>query len=109
MTGTIVCEEPERMIITIPYDEGWKVLVDGKQQEPEKALGAFLGLDLEAGIHRIEIRYTPQGFWCGFDITILSFLGSFVLMKNEMPNIKIKKINKIDIRKKGRYNRKNEG
>ncbi|MGN9171728.1 YfhO family protein [Lachnospiraceae bacterium HCP1S3_A8] len=109
MTGTIVCEEPERMIITIPYDEGWKVLVDGKQQKPEKALGALLGLDLEEGIHRIEIRYIPQGFWCGFGITILSFMGGIVLMKNEMSNIAIKKINKIDIRKKGRYNRKNEG
>ena len=84
MTGTIVCEEPEHMIITIPYDGGWKVLVDGKQQKPEKALGALLGLDLEEGIHRIEIRYIPQGFWCGFGITILSFMGSIVLMKNEM-------------------------
>lgn len=78
-------------------------------RNPEKALGALLGLDLEEGIHRIEIRYIPQGFWCGFGITILSFMGSIVLMKNEMSNISIKKINKIDIRKKGRYNRKNEG
>lgn len=109
MAGTIICEEPEHMIITIPYDEGWKVLVDGKRQKPEKALGAFLGLDLEAGIHRIEIRYIPQGFWCGFGITILSLLGSLMLMKNEMSNNIINKINKIDTEKKGRYNRKNEG
>ena len=83
--------------------------MDGKQQKPEKALGALLGLDLEAGIHRIEIRYTPQGFWCGFGIAILSIMGSIVLMKNEMSNTTIRKINQFDIRKKGRYNRKNEG
>ena len=49
------------MFTSIPYDEGWKILVDGKEQKPEKILDSFVGIWLSAGSHTVAMEYTPKG------------------------------------------------
>ena len=40
-------EDNKNVLITIPYEDGWKVLVDGKEQECNKAFEALITLNLE--------------------------------------------------------------
>lgn len=61
LKGTISCEEGGLMMTTIPYDEGWTVLVDGVRQPSDKILDAFLAVRLAPGTHQIEMTYVPQG------------------------------------------------
>lgn len=40
-------EENKYVLITIPNEDGWKVIVDGKEQKHEKALDALMTINLE--------------------------------------------------------------
>jgi uncharacterized membrane protein YfhO len=50
----------ELIFTTIPYDEGWKVYIDGKQVETVKALDSLLAIPSTAGDHTIEFVYRPD-------------------------------------------------
>lgn len=57
--GEITVENDKTVLFTsIPYDEGWHILVDGKEQETIAVVdGAFLAAELMAGRHEITLYY----------------------------------------------------
>lgn len=63
-----------KIILTLPYDKGWKVEVDGKIVNTEKVLDFFLAFDGEEGSHTIVARYTPPGFKMGLIFTICGII-----------------------------------
>lgn len=67
-----------KLILSIPYDKGWSVKVDGKKIETKKVLDFFLGMDVEKGSHEVEMNYMPEGFIMGALIELLG-LFSFVI------------------------------
>ena len=69
LEGIISAEEGGVMITTIPYDEGWTILVDGEEQQKEKVLDAFIGVSVTPGTHKISMRYRPEGLVKGGLIT----------------------------------------
>ncbi len=79
------------MLFTIPIDEGWTVLVDGKKAELHKGLGAFAAIYISGGEHEIEMYYEPMGLKQGMLISLISILsmlfaggaGSFIKRKKE--------------------------
>ncbi len=70
--GRISLEEPGLMMLSVPYDQGWKVTVDGKGAETLVIGDALTGLYLESGDHEIRMVYEPQGFKAGLAISLLS-------------------------------------
>lgn len=81
--GTIEALEDGVMFTSIPYDEGWKILVDGKETEAVPLLeNAFLGVELERGSHEVEMRYEAPGKTVGETIsaaTLISILSACIL------------------------------
>lgn len=77
--GTVEAGEWQVLFLSIPYDEGWTVLVDGEQVEPVTVLDAFMAIELTAGHHDIELRYTSVGFWLGAGISGICLI-LFVLL-----------------------------
>ncbi len=76
-------QEHQLVLTTLPYDIGWKILVDGVEVEPVKALGSMLAfyIDGEAGeIHQLELDYCPNAFSVGLVITIVSGILFLVLI-----------------------------
>ena len=63
---------------TIPYDTGWTVRVDGTEVTPRKILGAFLGVELTAGEHVLELDYMPDGLKNGAYISGIS--AAFIIL-----------------------------
>lgn len=61
LEGTIDGAEKGRLFLSIPYDKGWKVTVDGEEVETEKIFEAFLSVEVPAGAHEIRLEYFPQG------------------------------------------------
>lgn len=59
IAGTINCRQDGWFELTVPYDEGFSVLVDGVKREYEMVDKAFIGFPLEKGEHDIEITFTP--------------------------------------------------
>lgn len=70
-------EENSYLMLTIPYESGWTIKVDGKEIEYREALGALITLNLDKGVHDITFEYMPSGILIG---TILSTTGVLMLI-----------------------------
>lgn len=60
--------------LSIPYDKGFKIKVDGKDTEYELVNKAFIGFKISKGYHNIEIEYQAPLFSVGKIISILGLL-----------------------------------
>lgn len=76
ISGSISCAEDGWFMLTVPYDAGFSVLVDGESQNYEMVDGAFIGFPIEKGDHQIEITFTPPLLPQG---KIISFFGLIML------------------------------
>ena len=57
---------PTTLLLTVPYDKGWSVQVNGKSAELEPALGGGLStIELPAGDSEIRMTYRSPGFAAG--------------------------------------------
>lgn len=65
-------DEDTFVMMTLPYDKCWKIKCDGRTVRPERAMEVLLGMDIPAGDHVIEMKYTPRGTIPGI---IVSFTG----------------------------------
>lgn len=74
LSGMITCSESGWMFTTIPYDEGWKITVDGVEQTNTKMMDAFIGVRLTPGSHTVEMTYRPKGLIPGMTISAVSVL-----------------------------------
>ena len=73
LRGTIDIPEGQELVFTtIPYDEGWKVYIDGEQVELIKTLGSLLAVETTPGFHEIEFVYRPD---CAVYGGMLSIIG----------------------------------
>jgi uncharacterized membrane protein YfhO len=63
--GVIGAEADGSLVTTFPYDDGWRVYLDGERVRTERFAGVFLAVPLPAGEHRVELRYLPPGFAVG--------------------------------------------
>ena len=75
LSGSIEVLEDGLMFTSVPYDNGWKIFVDGTEIEPEKIANAFFGIRLTEGEHLIEMDYTPKGFGFGMILTLVCAFG----------------------------------
>jgi uncharacterized membrane protein YfhO len=59
MEGKIYLEQKKILFFSIPFDKGWHLKVDGKNQNLLMVNIGFLGALIEPGNHRIELDYVP--------------------------------------------------
>ncbi len=82
VSGTIHADQAGTLLLTIPYDAGWTVYVDGEKTPTYRVGEALTGLDLAAGDHEIRMTFLPEGFRTGGILSvvcILLFVLSFYL------------------------------
>lgn len=72
--GTVEAERAGLLFLSIPYDKGWTIKVDGKTVEPYKIFDTFLSVHMTAGSHEVSLEYMPQGLKAGVMITAGSIL-----------------------------------
>lgn len=58
------------MITSIPYNPGWKVKVDGKEVSTKEVWVSLLSFPITKGKHKVEMTFTPNGFWLGTFISL---------------------------------------
>ena len=59
------------LVTSVPFSNGWTVLVDGEEVGVEKVNVSFIGIPLEAGEHVIEFVYETPFLKVGFLLTII--------------------------------------
>lgn len=79
ITGTIQTNRDGMFYTSIPYENGWRAYVDGKEVEITPVGGAFVAFAMEKGIHRVRVEFTPPGYQMGLRISLIC-LFVFVLM-----------------------------
>ena len=97
MEGTIDVSEDGLFYTSIPYEEGWTAVVDGKEIEITPVGGSLLAFPLLKGSHEIRLYYYPKGFWPGFTVTticLLTFAGlcayTYIIKKKKKSTAKEK-------------------
>ena len=63
------------------YFPGWEATVDGKPAPIHEAYGFLRGVVVEAGWHRIDMRYRPKSVYWGAVLTLLGLVGAIVLQR----------------------------
>lgn len=75
--GTITAEEDGVLYTSIPFDEGWQITVDGEKLDTDEYIDigkALLGINLTAGTHTIEFKYSPKGLNIGIGLTVIGII-----------------------------------
>lgn len=73
VSGTYRAEEPTGLLLSIPYDKGWTVTVDGTRVELSPAFGGGMSmLEVIEGTHEIEMTYRSPGLRGGLIVTCIS-------------------------------------
>lgn len=80
--GTInVIQEQANLFFSIPYNQGWKVKIDGKECPLYQAQIGFMAVDIPQGEHQVELYYQTPYLKTGTIISgvVLTFvLGYFI-------------------------------
>lgn len=61
VTGTISLNQEKTLVLSIPYQNGWKAYVDGEETELLQANYMYMALPLEAGDHTIKLTFEIPG------------------------------------------------
>ena len=79
INGHIDVSRAGELILSVAYEPGWTILVDGEEVQPGLFDDTFISLSLEAGEHTVEMHYYPAGLTLGIVITLIC-LAAFVLI-----------------------------
>ncbi|MCD4792895.1 MAG: YfhO family protein [Bacteroidales bacterium] len=91
--GKINMSGTKMLFFTIPYDKGWKVKVNGKEENLLRVNIGFTGIVLPKGVHEIELYYVPQYSKVTNTVSIISiilfwlYLGCYVYRKRKKKKI----------------------
>ncbi len=77
VSGKLELAQAGRLILSIPYEKGWTVKVNGEEREPVLVGGCLMALDLEPGSYQIDLEYVPYGLKQGILLSVVS-IGAFV-------------------------------
>jgi len=72
--GTVRLDQKSVLVLQTPFDRGWRALQDGRPAPVLKADVGLLGVVLDPGEHRVELRYSTPLLGVGLLITLASGL-----------------------------------
>lgn len=68
--ANVNASEKTDLFTTIPYDKGWSLTIDGKQQKIHTVNDGFIRIKIPEGKHKIKLTYFPPGLKIGFILFI---------------------------------------
>ncbi len=68
LTGRFTAEAGQRLLFTIPWDEGWTCFIDGKPVPIDKTWDLFMSVDVPEGSHSYEMRFFPA--WMNYGLIL---------------------------------------
>ena len=74
LSGHINVISAGQLVLSIPYDPGWTLYVDGVRTDMELFEDTFISADLDEGMHTIELKYFPKGFILGVIVSVICII-----------------------------------
>ena len=78
LRGKFSAEAGQKLVFTIPYDEGWTCRIDGEEAEIKQVLGVFMAVDAPEGTHSYEITFFPVGMKTGIGLSAAALLTTMI-------------------------------
>ncbi len=79
LKGNVNAGKDKMLVFSFPYDNTWKIYIDGRLSENKKAAGGLLATDISEGEHSIELKYVPRGFTIGLPVSIISLISLLIV------------------------------
>src|SRR6266478_7308502 len=86
--GTARINQKGILVFQTPFDAGWHAFSDGRATPTLSVDAGLLGIALEEGEHRIELRYRPPLLYAGAAVTMLSCTVLFLSLRR-WPRIRL--------------------
>ncbi len=80
LTGRFTAEEGQRILFTIPWDEGWTCYIDGRKVPIDKTWDLFMSVEAPAGHHTYEMKFFPAWMNYGLILCGAALVGLVILM-----------------------------
>lgn len=75
LAGKVEAEEDRLLFLSIPYESGWKVFVDGEEKEVIPVLAdSMIGVPVEEGEHDVKLVYKMPGKKVGIILSLAAIL-----------------------------------
>ncbi len=73
------------IFISIPFEEGWSIKVDGIRAEKIAVYDSltYIPLDKDGGEHVIDMKFTPKGLYQGIGVSVLGLLALVYIIVSE--------------------------
>ncbi len=83
INGHINVSRAGELILSVAYEPGWTILVDGEEVQPGLFDDTFISLSLTEGEHTIEMQYRPAGLTIGIIVSLicLAFFVAIVVLE----------------------------
>ncbi|MBE5814274.1 MAG: hypothetical protein E7320_03570 [Clostridiales bacterium] len=78
--GTLTLDSPKFLCMAIPYSDGWKALIDGKEAEVLVANERYLGVVVPEGEHNIVFMYSTPGKRAGAIVSLIGITAFLALL-----------------------------
>lgn len=77
---TVTAREGQRLYLSVPVDDGWKVMVNGRTVQTDSIGGCMMSLPLDQGENQISLRYTVPGLYLGIAVSVGSLAVCILLL-----------------------------
>ncbi len=103
LTGSLTAAEGFTSVqTTIPFDEGWRIRVDGETVEGYRTANALLAFDLPAaGTYEIDLCYRPTIY----TVALWTSIGGILLLTAVIALIVLRDKGKLTLRRDRRFDR----
>lgn len=76
VSGSYTADADGLLLLSIPWDSGWDVAVNGQAVNPQKAVeGALMAIEVKRGANAIEMTYRSPGLRLGITLTFVTAIG----------------------------------
>ncbi|HAK78029.1 MAG TPA: hypothetical protein DCM71_14240 [Runella sp.] len=72
IVGHITLTKPKILFLSIPYDKGWTMQINGKATPIQKVFNGLMGVQLSAGTHQIDVQFKAPYQRIGIVVSIIS-------------------------------------
>lgn len=88
--ASITTTQPGFAVLSVPYDQGWHIDVNGKETKAYKVNGGMTGIALQAGENDVHMEFIPRGLKEGKYVSMAGIAALLVVAAIDLRNKKTK-------------------
>ena len=81
LTGEYISERNGYLLLTIPYDAGWHVTINGIPVDVMRGMNTFIAVPVQAGTNEIICLYKVPGLQLGVVVSVIGLFSLAIVEK----------------------------